>query len=763
MADELRQSIYMQPRYRLGEPIMLRFEITNTGNETCALLIWDTPLSREVMNFLEVRHDGRRLPYDGRFVKRGEPTAESYRTLAPGETIAEELDLSTSFAFEQPGIYTVTLNVRFIDVIRGAGAGYRARQRDEHETLALERLSATFELVPDGTPRLTSGQQTRVRLATRSRLGPDDLSRQAATSRLTIGPDERRQLRNMDLNAGGFGDNVPAWFADSFAADENALAWVTAAVYELSSWSAHTDNALYTEWFGADDAARYNAVREHFVAIRARLQMPHTYDGSGDDCDPNTYAYTWADSDTVWLCSLWFTAPATGRDSKFGTYVHEWSHAVAETEDFASGHNGAHNLADTRPFDAIRNADNHEYMVETLADRMLTAPVVWPNGKAYFFTAGQYYRYDIATDHVDPGYPKPIAGNWPGLWTDRIDAGVVWPNGKAYFFRDHAYMRYDIATDRVDAGYPLPIAANWPGLGAERIDSCIVWPNGKAYFFRGTQYWRYDIATDRVDPGYPRPIAGNWPGLWGDGIQGAVVWNNGKAYFFRGWQYMRYDIAADRVDANYPRAIAESWPILWGDGLDAAVFWPNGKGYFFRGSEYMRYDNATDRVDPGYPRPIAGNWPGLWTDRIDAAIVWPDGKAYFFRDTEYMRYDIAADGVDPGYPQPIHPNWPGLGPAKIDSAVVWPNGKAYFFRGGHYWRFDIATNRVDHQGPLTIGDGWHGLGSDPIDAIVVWNNGKAYVFRKQWYWRYDIASDRTDENYPSLTGWNWPWLPGRVR
>jgi len=753
----------MQPTYRLGEPITLRFEIDNPSDDDYALLTWDTPLGGEVMNFLEVRHEGRGIPYDGRLVKRGDPTTDSYRTLAPGETITEELDLSTSFAFEEPGTYTVTLNVRFIDAIRGAGANYSARHRHEHEALALAPASVTFELLPDGEPRLTAGQRARARLGSRSRLGRDDLLREIAESRLTVGHDVRRRLSNLQPDF-DFDIPVPPWFADSFAADENALAWVNATLAELASWSLRTDNAIYSEWFGADDAGRYQTIRDHYAAIRGRLTTPHTYDGSQEDCPANAYAYTYAGSDTVWLCSLWFSAPPTGEDSKFGTFVHEWSHSVAGTDDLAYGHAGAHDLASNRPQDAIRNADNHEYMVETVADRMLTAPVVWPNGKAYFFTAGRYFRYDMATDHVDPGYPLPIAGNWPGLWGDRIDAGVVWPNGKAYFFRDGAYMRYDIATDRVDEGYPLSIGQFWPGLGGARIDSVVVWPNnGKAYFFRGTQYWRYDIAADRVDPGYPLAIAGNWPGLWGDSIQGAVVWNNGKAYLFRGWQYIRYDIGADRADADYPRAIAENWPFLWSDRLDAAVFWPNGKGYFFRDSQYMRYDNPTDRVDPGYPLPIAGNWPGLWGDRIDAGVVWPNGKAYFFRDSEYMRYDIAADRVDPGYPLPTEGNWPGLGPGRVDTVVVWPNGKAYFFRGTQYVRYDIATDRVDDGYPLPIGQFWPGLGPDPIDAAVVWNNGKAYFFRKQWYWRYDIAADRTDANYPSLTGWNWPWLPGRVR
>ncbi|TRO56200.1 hypothetical protein E4K73_47395 [Streptomyces sp. IB201691-2A2] len=27
----------------------------------------------------------------------------------------------------------------------------------------------------------------------------------------------------------------------------------------------------------------------------------------------------------------------------------------------------------------------------------------------------EYMRYDIAAGAVDPGYPRPVAPNWPGL------------------------------------------------------------------------------------------------------------------------------------------------------------------------------------------------------------------------------------------------------------------------------------------------------------------------------------------------------------
>jgi hypothetical protein len=46
--------------------------------------------------------------------------------------------------------------------------------------------------------------------------------------------------------------------------------------------------------------------------------------------------------------------------------------------------------------------------------------VVWNDGTAYFFKGEQYVRYDIAADRVESRYPKPIAGNWPGVWTDGV-------------------------------------------------------------------------------------------------------------------------------------------------------------------------------------------------------------------------------------------------------------------------------------------------------------------------------------------------------
>jgi hypothetical protein len=66
---------------------------------------------------------------------------------------------------------------------------------------------------------------------------------------------------------------------------------------------------------------------------------------------------------------------------------------------------------------------------------------------------------------MDPGYPKPIAGNWqglPSLFTSGIDAALMRrDNHKIYFFKDSQYVRIDGATSVMDPGYPNWIDKNW--------------------------------------------------------------------------------------------------------------------------------------------------------------------------------------------------------------------------------------------------------------------------------------------------------------
>jgi hypothetical protein len=199
--------------------------------------------------------------------------------------------------------------------------------------------------------------------------------------------------------------------------------------------------------------------------------------------------------------------------------------------------------------------------------------------KGYFFYGFRYLRYDYSDDLPDPGYPLHILDQWHGLpeefgFPRGIDAALNGQEGfagKLYMFKGDQYVRYDWAADKTDPGYPKPIAGMWPGLPPDfttGFDSAVTGKGpfaGKAYFFKGDQYVRYDWAADQTDPGYPKPIAGMWPGLPPDftsGIQAAMngrVGYEGKLYLFKGANYVRYDWAADRTDPGYPLPIEFYW------------------------------------------------------------------------------------------------------------------------------------------------------------------------------------------------------------
>lgn len=148
----------------------------------------------------------------------------------------------------------------------------------------------------------------------------------------------------------------------------------------------------------------------------------------------------------------------------------------------------------------------------------IDAAVDLGGGKAYLFTGSRYSRFDLGAGRTDAGYPLAInQRSWPGLpWADGIDAAVTYGNGKVYLLKGGEYVRFDVKADRVDPGYPKPIdQRTWPGLPwTSGIDAAVNGGNGKVYLFKGGEYVRFDIQADRVEAGYPKPVdQATWPGL----------------------------------------------------------------------------------------------------------------------------------------------------------------------------------------------------------------------------------------------------------
>jgi hypothetical protein len=204
-------------------------------------------------------------------------------------------------------------------------------------------------------------------------------------------------------------------------------------------------------------------------------------------------------------------------------------------------------------------------------DRVDAAMWRGSNDKVYLFGGNYYLRYTDVADGRDSGYPAPIAGNWkdiPLSYWDGFDA-ALWreSNGKIYFFNGDSYIRIDGGTSTMDPGYPLPIAGNWPGLPEEfneGIDAAF-WreSNNKIYLFKGSEYVRLNTETLVVDAGYPKPIAGNWQGVpasFTSGIDAALMRrDNHKIYFFKGAQYVRIDGETSVMDTGYPAWIDKNW------------------------------------------------------------------------------------------------------------------------------------------------------------------------------------------------------------
>ncbi len=134
------------------------------------------------------------------------------------------------------------------------------------------------------------------------------------------------------------------------------------------------------------------------------------------------------------------------------------------------------------------------------------------------------------------------------LPTDSIDAAINWGNGKVYFFKEDSYYRYDIATNQCDEGFPKKIAESWSGLWSANIWACVR-KDDKAYFFGGEEYMRYDCTADAVDAEYPKNIAANWAGL-PVSINGIAMLNNQFALVQNNNNYFLYDWDGDFVVNN---------------------------------------------------------------------------------------------------------------------------------------------------------------------------------------------------------------------
>uniref|UniRef100_A0A4W5R9S9 Matrix metallopeptidase 20a (enamelysin) n=1 Tax=Hucho hucho TaxID=62062 RepID=A0A4W5R9S9_9TELE len=127
------------------------------------------------------------------------------------------------------------------------------------------------------------------------------------------------------------------------------------------------------------------------------------------------------------------------------------------------------------------------------------------HGVAYVFTGPKYWvvRQLKMKSHFgsiyDYGFPARVR---------HIDAAVhISEYGKTFFFIGRDYYRYDEHRRRMDPGFPRNIQTDWPGIG-RRVDAAFEL-QGTIYLFSGTKAYNYDYRQNRL---LNRILANAWLG-----------------------------------------------------------------------------------------------------------------------------------------------------------------------------------------------------------------------------------------------------------
>ena len=288
--------------------------VTNTTRHPVNLLRWQLPADEPEGALFQIERDGVAVAYTGPLIKRPAPGPEDRVKLDPGESLSFQVELTSAYDLSRNGRYTIAYQSR------GAHGASSTLLRSEKLYLWLEGRSAKAKRPPPPPPP-------------------------------------------SDGNISYTGNCSASQQATLKSAVTNATAYSSESKSNLSSLDSSTPR--YVTWFGEYSENRHATAYGHFISLTdAFKNQKLTLDCK---CRKPYYAYVYpTEPYKIYLCSVFWKAPAMGTDSQAGTLVHEMSHfdVVAGTDDWAYGQTAAKALAIEDPDKALNNADSHEYFSE---------------------------------------------------------------------------------------------------------------------------------------------------------------------------------------------------------------------------------------------------------------------------------------------------------------------------------------------------------------------------------------------------------------
>jgi peptidyl-Lys metalloendopeptidase len=319
-----------------SEDAVVKITYRNDSAEDLYLVRWQTALNGVEENLFDVRVDGQPVAYTGRLYKRATPGPRDYVRIPAGGSISADVELSSVYDLSRTGEYAVRYRVALQDGLRGNNAksisGFSGLRNLESNVvfLGVER-----------NERATDAVEKLVRI--------DEAARgdKALTPSYVSCSSSRQSLLVTALN------------------NAQGLAQRSRDYLNAVPTASRSTDTNYKTWFGTYTSTRYAAVTSDYSNIYSAMSTKSFVFYC--DCTDSSYAYVYANQPyKVHLCGAFWSAPATGTDSKAGTLIHETSHftVVAGTQDYVYGQSACRSLAISNPTNATHNADSHEYFAE---------------------------------------------------------------------------------------------------------------------------------------------------------------------------------------------------------------------------------------------------------------------------------------------------------------------------------------------------------------------------------------------------------------
>jgi hypothetical protein len=149
LADEpqdivLKFKLEARNSYIIEQPVPVTFILQNVTHKDVYVLNWYTPFEGIKGKIFKVTRNGIEIPYEGRMMKRGNPTREDYIHIKPLGSVSSIVDLTLAFNMDIPGEYHTEYIKHIYDL--SFDEKMLPRTQSEHQGVKVSGNAVTFRM-----------------------------------------------------------------------------------------------------------------------------------------------------------------------------------------------------------------------------------------------------------------------------------------------------------------------------------------------------------------------------------------------------------------------------------------------------------------------------------------------------------------------------------------------------------------------------------------------------------------------------------------